>query len=163
MIDKESVKKMINLFLKEEINEKPNDSTDILSTDTADRDSMFQLFSRLICAKEMAHVMHLNAVSGGEHLMLEKVYETIDDMIDEFGEVYFMSRNIKLPTNPMENADKYAEGKLEDRLYDILDLGQNICNAETIDEGTKSLVSDCMKNIDRCLGFLNQSNFDSQN
>ena len=162
MISKDLVIKMINASLKEVVNEEPHDSTDIMSTDTADRDSMFQLFSRLICAKEMAHLMHLNSPSGGQHLMLEKIYETIDDMIDEFGEVYFMSRNITIP-NPLKNAEKYSEGKLEDRLYDILDLGQNICNAETIDEGTKSLVSDCMKNIDRCLGFLKQSNFDSKN
>ncbi len=159
MINKESIKRMIS----EIVNEVPHDTGDIVGTDTADRDSMFQLFSRLICAKEMAHMMHLNAVSGGEHLMLEKIYEILDGMIDEFGEVYFMSRNIKIPNNPMEKANEYAEGKLEDRLTDMLDLAQNICNAETIDDGTKSLVSDCMKNIDRCLGFLRQSEFDAEN
>jgi len=159
MINKEIVKKMIS----EVVNEIPHDTSSIMGTDTADRDSMFQLFCRLICAKEMAHMMHLNAVSGGEHLMLEKVYETLDGMIDEFGEVYFMSRNIKIPNNPMEKASEYAEGELEDRLNDMLDLAQNICNAETVDDGTKSLVSDCMKNIDRCLGFLRQSKFDAEN
>lgn len=158
MINKESIKKMIS----EIVNEVPHDTSDILGTDTADRDSMFQLFSRLICAKEMAHMMHLNAVSGGEHLMLEKIYEILDGMIDEFGEVYFMSRNIKIPLNPMDKANEYAEGKLEDRLTDMLDLAQNICKAEEVDDGTKSLVSDCMKNIERCQGFLNQANFDSE-
>jgi DNA-binding ferritin-like protein len=158
MISKESIKKMIS----EIVNEVPHDTSDILGTDTADRDSMFQLFSRLICAKEMAHMMHLNAVSGGEHLMLEKIYEILDGMIDEFGEVYFMSRNIKIPLNPMDKANEYAEGKLEDRLNDMLDLAQNICKAEEVDDGTKSLVSDCMKNIERCQGFLNQANFDSE-
>lgn len=158
MINKESIKKMIS----EIVNEVPHDTSDILGTDTADRDSMFQLFSRLICAKEMAHMMHLNAVSGGEHLMLEKIYEILDGMIDEFGEVYFMSRNIKIPLNPMDKANEYAEGKLEDRLNDMLDLAQNICKAEEVDDGTKSLVSDCMKNIERCQGFLNQANFDSE-
>ena len=158
MISKESIKKMIS----EIVNEVPQDTSDILGTDTADRDSMFQLFSRLICAKEMAHMMHLNAVSGGEHLMLEKIYEILDGMIDEFGEVYFMSRNIKIPLNPMDKANEYAEGKLEDRLNDMLDLAQNICKAEEVDDGTKSLVSDCMKNIERCQGFLNQANFDSE-
>ena len=158
MINKESIKKMIT----EIVNEVPHDTSDILGTDTADRDSMFQLFSRLICAKEMAHMMHLNAVSGGEHLMLEKIYEILDGMIDEFGEVYFMSRNIKIPLNPMDKANEYAEGKLEDRLNDMLDLAQNICKAEEVDDGTKSLVSDCMKNIERCQGFLNQANFDSE-
>ena len=158
MINKESIKKMIT----EIVNEVPHDTSDILGTDTADRDSMFQLFSRLICAKEMAHMMHLNAVSGGEHLMLEKIYEILDGMIDEFGEVYFMSRNIKIPLNPMDKANESAEGKLEDRLNDMLDLAQNICKAEEVDDGTKSLVSDCMKNIERCQGFLNQANFDSE-
>lgn len=158
MISKESIKKMIS----EIVNEVPQDTSDILGTDTADRDSMFQLFSRLICAKEMAHMMHLNAVSGGEHLMLEKIYEILDGMIDEFGEVYFMSRNIKIPLNPMDKANEYAEGKLEDRLTDMLDLAQNICKAKEVDDGTKSLVSDCMKNIERCQGFLNQANFDSE-
>ena len=158
MISKESIKKMIS----EIVNEVPQDTSNILGTDTADRDSMFQLFSRLICAKEMAHMMHLNAVSGGEHLMLEKIYEILDGMIDEFGEVYFMSRNIKIPLNPMDKANEYAEGKLEDRLNDMLDLAQNICKAEEVDDGTKSLVSDCMKNIERCQGFLNQANFDSK-
>lgn len=158
MISKESIKKMIS----EIVNEVPQDTSSILGTDTADRDSMFQLFSRLICAKEMAHMMHLNAVSGGEHLMLEKIYEILDGMIDEFGEVYFMSRNIKIPLNPMDKANEYAEGKLEDRLNDMLDLAQNICKAEEVDDGTKSLVSDCMKNIERCQGFLNQANFDSE-
>ena len=158
MISKESIKKMIS----EIVNEVPQDTSNILGTDTADRDSMFQLFSRLICAKEMAHMMHLNAVSGGEHLMLEKIYEILDGMIDEFGEVYFMSRNIKIPLNPMDKANEYAEGKLEDRLNDMLDLAQNICKAEEVDDGTKSLVSDCMKNIERCQGFLNQANFDSE-
>ena len=158
MISKESIKKMIS----EIVNEVPHDTSSILGTDTADRDSMFQLFSRLICAKEMAHMMHLNAVSGGEHLMLEKIYEILDGMIDEFGEVYFMSRNIKIPLNPMDKANEYAEGKLEDRLNDMLDLAQNICKAEEVDDGTKSLVSDCMKNIERCQGFLNQANFDSE-
>lgn len=158
MISKEVIKRMIS----EVVNEVPHDTGDILGTDTADRDSMYQLFSRLICAKEMAHMMHLNAVSGGEHLMLEKIYEILDGMIDEFGEVYFMSRNIKLPNNPMDKASEYAEGELNDRLNDMLDLAQNICKAETIDDGTKSLVSDCMKNIERCLGFLNQAKFDSE-
>ena len=158
MISKESIKKMIS----EIVNEVPQNTSNILGTDTADRDSMFQLFSRLICAKEMAHMMHLNAVSGGEHLMLEKIYEILDGMIDEFGEVYFMSRNIKIPLNPMDKANEYAEGKLEDRLNDMLDLAQNICKAEEVDDGTKSLVSDCMKNIERCQGFLNQANFDSE-
>ena len=158
MISKESIKKMIS----EIVNEVPQDTSSILGTDTADRDSMFQLFSRLICAKEMAHMMHLNAVSGGEHLMLEKIYEILDGMIDEFGEVYFMSRNIKIPLNPMDKANEYAEGKLEDRLNDMLDLAQNICKAEEVDDGTKSLVYDCMKNIERCQGFLNQANLDSQ-
>lgn len=158
MISKESIKKMIS----EIVNEVPHDTSSILGTDTADRDSMFQLFSRLICAKEMAHMMHLNAVSGGEHLMLEKIYEILDGMIDEFGEVYFMSRNIKIPLNPMDKANEYAEGKLEDRLTDMLDLAQNICKAKEVDDGTKSLVSDCMKNIERCQGFLNQANFDSE-
>lgn len=158
MINKESIKRMIS----EIVNEVPHDTGDIMGTDTADRDSIFQLFSRLICAKEMAHMMHLNAVSGGEHLMLEKVYEILDGMIDEFGEVYFMSRNIKIPNNPMKKANEYAEGKLEDRLTDMLDLAQNICKAEEVDDGTKSLVSDCMKNIERCQGFLNQANFDSE-
>lgn len=155
MINKDSIKKMI----AEIVNEVPHDTGDILGTDTADRDSMFQLFSRLVCAKEMAHIMHLNAISGGEHLMLEKIYEILDGMIDEFGEVYFMSRQIDIP-NPLEKANEYAEGKLEERLNDMLDLAQNICNAETVDDGTKSLVSDCMKNIERCQGFLRQASFD---
>lgn len=155
MINKDSIKKMI----AEIVNEVPHDTSDILGTDTADRDSMFQLFSRLVCAKEMAHIMHLNAISGGEHLMLEKIYEILDGMIDEFGEVYFMSRQIDIP-NPLEKANEYAEGKLEERLNDMLDLAQNICNAETVDDGTKSLVSDCMKNIERCQGFLRQASFD---
>lgn len=155
MINKDSIKKMI----AEIVNEIPHDTGDILGTDTADRDSMFQLFSRLVCAKEMAHVMHLNAISGGEHLMLEKIYEILDGMIDEFGEVYFMSRQIDIP-NPLEKANEYAEGKLEERLNDMLDLAQNICKAETVDDGTKSLVSDCMKNIERCQGFLRQASFD---
>jgi hypothetical protein len=155
MINKDSIKKMI----AEIVNEIPHDTGDILGTDTADRDSMFQLFSRLVCAKEMAHVMHLNAISGGEHLMLEKIYEILDGMIDEFGEVYFMSRQIDIP-NPLEKANEYAEGKLEERLNDMLDLAQNICNAKTVDDGTKSLVSDCMKNIERCQGFLRQASFD---
>lgn len=158
MIEKESVKKMISSII-EAVDEKPIDSGNIMGTDTADRDSMFQLFSRLVCASQMSHVMHLNAESGGEHLMLEKIYDILDGMIDEFGEVYFMSRNIDIP-NPLEKADEYAEGKLEDRLNDMLDLAQNICKAETIDDGTKSLVSDCMKNIERCQGFLRQASFD---
>ena len=163
MVSKESVKRMISNILAEVVNEEPHDSSNIMGTDTADRDSMYQLFCRIICAKEMSHMMHLNAVSGGEHLMLEKIYEILDGMIDEFGEVYFMSRNIKIPNNPMEKANEYAEGNLEDRLNDMLDLAQNICKAEEVDDGTKSLVSDCMKNIERCQGFLKQSKFDSEN
>jgi hypothetical protein len=161
MFDKESIKQMI-VSIIEAVDEKPIDTKNVLSTDTADRDSMFQLFSRIICAKELAHLNHLNAQSGGEHLMLEKIYETLDEMIDEFGEVYFMSRNITIP-NPLENAEEYAEGNLEDKLTDILDLSQQICNAKEVSEGTKSLVSDCMKDVERCLGFLRQANYDKNN
>lgn len=157
MISKDSIKRII----EEVVNEIPNDTGNIMSTETSDRDSMFQLFSRLVCASELAHMMHLNAKSGGEHLMLEKVYDMLDGMIDEFGEVYFMSRGINIP-NPLEKSSEYAEGNLEDKLNDMLDLAQNICNSKEIDDGTKSLVSDCMKNIERCQGFLHQAEFDKK-
>ena len=47
MFDKESIKQMI-VSIIEAVDEKPIDTKNVLSTDTADRDSMFQLFSRII-------------------------------------------------------------------------------------------------------------------
>lgn len=132
-----------------------------MSNDTADRDMMFTLFSRLICAKDLAHLMHLNADSAGEHLMLEKVYELIDSMIDEFGEVYFMSRNIKIP-NPLLDAKDFAEGDLTQKIQEMMDIAQKICLAEYVDDGTKSLVSDCLKNLQRCEGFVRQAQNDAE-
>lgn len=134
---------------------------DSMSNDTADRDMMFELFSRIVCAKELAHLLHLNSDSAGEHLMLEKIYEMLDGMIDEFGEVYFMSRNIKIP-NPLLDAKDFAEGDLGLKLQEMLDLAQTICSDNAVDDGTKSLVSDCMKGFQRCLGFWRQAENDAE-
>lgn len=145
--------------LSEAVEEEPQ--IEPMSNDTADRDMMFTLFSRLVCAKELAHLLHLNSDSASEHLMLEKIYEMLDGMIDEFGEVYFMSRNIKIP-NPLLDAKDFAEGDLGQKISEMLDIAQKICSAEYVDDGTKSLVSDCMKNFQRCLGFWRQAENDAE-
>lgn len=145
--------------LSEAVEEEPQ--VEPMSNDTADRDMMFTLFSRLVCAKELAHLLHLNSDSASEHLMLEKIYEMLDGMIDEFGEVYFMSRNIKIP-NPLLDAKDFAEGDLGQKLSEMLDIAQKICSAEYVDDGTKSLVSDCMKNFQRCQGFWRQAENDAE-
>lgn len=126
------------------------------SLDTATRDYMFDLFSRIICARDYAHLLHFNADFGGEHLMLEKIYETLDDMIDDFGEKYFMARNIKI-SNPLVKSKEYASGDLGDLLSQMIDLVEKICSDENLDESMKSMVSGFGEDFQRCMGFWRQS------
>ena len=132
------------------------------SLDTAVREAMFELFSRIVCARDYAHLLHLNADSGGEHLMLEKIYEILDDMIDELGEMYFMARNIKIP-NPLEKNAEYASGDLGDLLVQLAELVDKMCADYDMDESMKSMVSGFGEDFQRCMGFYRQAKMDSPN
>lgn len=132
------------------------------SKDTAIIDYMFDLFSRIVCGRDYSHLLHLNADSGGEHLMLEKIYEILDDMVDEFGEKFFMARNIKIP-NPLSKNQMYASGDLGDLLSDMIDLVDKICKDPNLDESMKSMVSGYGEDFQRCMGFWRQAQMDSPN
>lgn len=132
------------------------------SLDTAIRDYMVDLFSRIVCARDYAHLLHLNADSGGQHLMLEKIYEALDDMVDDCGEKYFMARNIKIP-NPLEKNEIYAAGDLGDLLAEMSALCENICKDPNLDESIKSMVSGFGEDFQRCMGFWRQAQMDNPN
>lgn len=130
------------------------------SLDTDLRDKMFDLFSRVVCGHNFAHILHLNADSGGQHLMLEKIYDELGEMIDKFGEVYFMARNIKIP-NPLQNYAQYGQGDMGDLLTQMSACVDAICTDPNCDESLKSMISGFGEGFQRCLGFWRQASADA--
>lgn len=144
----------IELFLKE--------SDQIMTSRSPELASKMQdLLSRLICANQYSKVLHWNSVSTGEHLGYDHIYEVLDDVIDEFAEKYFMSRNIPV-INPLEKQSLYATGDFGDLLNAMNDLVQNICKDPDCDESMNSTVSSIGESVQQCMGFYRQSLHDAQ-
>lgn len=117
------------------------------------------LLKSLIGFRYSVKAEHWNSRDWQEHLALDKIYEDLDPIIDNVGEVIFMSRGLNL-SQIIDSKFDYV-GKLNQGISYILDLLHEISELSDND-GIINLVNGISQDFIQYKGWLRLSGYSDQ-